>query len=88
MRFPLTLLGLIAQALAVQVPLQSVLREPNQNAMAQSNFAFKEASDIFSPKDLVGLGRPGTGVANPDGDLVMIPFSQYSFEEKQCVVFP
>lgn len=46
-------------------------------------FAFKEGSDIFSPKDLVELKRPGTGAANDAGDLVLVPISKYSFEDKK-----
>jgi hypothetical protein len=48
-----------------------------------SNFALKEGADIFGPKDLVGLGRPGAGVANEPGDLVLVPYSKYSFEDKK-----
>lgn len=29
------------------------------------------------------MPRPGQGVANPDGDLVIVPVSQYSFETKK-----
>jgi hypothetical protein len=46
-------------------------------------FAFKEAVDVFSPKDLVELARPGTGVANDAGDLVLVPISKYSIEHKK-----
>ncbi|KAF8645180.1 hypothetical protein AX16_008007 [Volvariella volvacea WC 439] len=46
-------------------------------------FAFKEGPDVFSPRNLVELGRPGAGVANLGGDLVLVPYSQYSFEEKK-----
>ncbi|KAJ7928032.1 alpha/beta-hydrolase [Mycena leptocephala] len=48
-----------------------------------SNFALKEGADIFSPKNLVELGRPGTGVANEPGDLVLVPYSKYSFKDKK-----
>ncbi|THV03894.1 alpha/beta-hydrolase [Dendrothele bispora CBS 962.96] len=79
MRFPLTLLGLSAQ-----VPLQSTPSiSPRPTMALQHAFRFKEGSDVFSPKDLVELGRPGAGVANHAGDLVLIPFSKYSFEKKQ-----
>ncbi|KAE9393265.1 alpha/beta-hydrolase [Gymnopus androsaceus JB14] len=49
----------------------------------QSSFQFKEGSDVFTPKDLVELARPGTGVANHAGDLVLVPVSKYSFEDKE-----
>lgn len=51
--------------------------------MVQSSFQFKEGADVFTPKDLVELGRPGVGVANHAGDFVIIPYSKYSFEEKK-----
>lgn len=48
-----------------------------------NDFKFKEAPDVFSPKDLVQLARPGTGVANPAGDLLIVPVSKYSFDDKK-----
>jgi hypothetical protein len=48
-------------------------------------FKFKEGSDVFTPKDLVGLSRPGPGVANVPGDLILVPVSKYSFADKKCV---
>ena len=49
-------------------------------------FAFKEGADIFSPRNLVELARPGGGVANPAGDIIFIPVSKHSFKDKQYVV--
>ncbi|KAJ6563539.1 Alpha/Beta hydrolase protein [Mycena sp. CBHHK59/15] len=49
----------------------------------KSSFALKEGVDIFSPKDLVELERPGAGIANSVGDLVLVPYSKYSFKEKK-----
>jgi hypothetical protein len=57
----------------------------------QNSFQFNESPDVFTPKDLVELGRPGAGVANHAGDLVLVPYSKYSFEEKKCIflcIFP
>lgn len=73
--FPVSVLGL-----AAQVPLQSSL---NTTSMATPDFAFAEGANIFSPKDLVGLPRAGTGVANAAGDLVFVPVSQYSLKDKK-----
>ena len=50
---------------------------------AKGSFRFKEGSDVFTPKDLVELSRPGPGVANVPGDLVLVPVSKYSFEDKK-----
>lgn len=49
----------------------------------RAEFSFKDGVDLFSPKDLIELVRPGSGVANGDGSLVLIPLSKYSFEEKK-----
>ena len=77
--FPVSVLGL-----AAQVPLPSPLN--STNSMASLDSVFKEGADVFSPKDLIALPRPGVGVANPDkADLVFVPVSQYSFETKKLV---
>ena len=47
------------------------------------DFSFKEGPALFTPKDLVGLARPGSGVANEDGDLALVPVSLFSFEGKK-----
>ena len=60
---------------------------PAHNNMASNGakdaFRFKEGSDVFTPKDLVELSRPGPGVANVPGDLILVPVSKYSFEDKK-----
>lgn len=74
---PISLLGL-----AAQVPLEP----PSTSVMVASNvkdFSFKEGSDVFSPNDLVKLARPGSGVANPAGDLVLVSVSKYSVKDKK-----
>ncbi|KAJ3932308.1 MAG: Alpha/Beta hydrolase protein [Lentinula lateritia] len=78
--FALSALGLTSRS---QVPLQPNLPNPVAMAMVQNSFQFKEGADVFTPKDLVELGRPGVGVANQAGDFVVIPYSKYSFEEKK-----
>ncbi|KAH9932677.1 alpha/beta-hydrolase [Epithele typhae] len=77
MRVPPALVGL---GLASQVPLQPSL---NSSTMAAPGFAFQQGPDLFSPIDLVQLPRPGAGVANPAGDLVFVPVSQYSLKDKK-----
>ncbi|KAF7346501.1 Dipeptidyl-peptidase 5 [Mycena sanguinolenta] len=81
MRFPFSLLGLSAQ-----VAFKSDVPSPSRMAPSRiqnNNFALKEGANIFAPKDLVELGRPGAGVANAPGDLVLVPFSKYSFKDKK-----
>ncbi|TFL02507.1 alpha/beta-hydrolase [Pterulicium gracile] len=48
-----------------------------------TDYSLKQGGSIFSPVDLITLGRPGAGVANPAGDLVLVPFSEYSFEDER-----
>jgi len=64
--------------------LQTPLQPPSNSMAAETpEFVFKEGADIFSPKDLVQLGRPGQALANAAGDLALVPFSKFSFEEKK-----
>ena len=75
--FPATVLGL-----AAQVPLQPTVNSTSLYP-SMAEFAFKQGPDIFSPTDLVQLPRPGMGVANPSGDLLFVPVSQYSLKDKK-----
>ena len=52
MKLPVTLLGL-----AAQVPFQTPLHTSSKRmaVTAKPEFAFKEGSDVFSPKDLVSV---------------------------------
>jgi hypothetical protein len=70
-------------SLSAQLP---ILQTPSPESSVMSSrpgFSFKEGVDVFTPKDLVELARPGSGVANEGGDLVLVPVSKYSFEEKK-----
>ena len=68
---------------------QTPFHNPADNTVmahgTKAAFKFKEGSDVFTPKDLVQLSRPGPGVANVPGDLVLVPVSKYSFEDKKYV---
>lgn len=78
---PISLLGL-----AAQVPLEPPKPTPTMVASyGVKDFEFKQGENIFSPVDLVKLARPGTGAANPAGDLFIVPVSKYSLDEKKCV---
>ncbi|KAI0947292.1 hypothetical protein AcW1_007551 [Taiwanofungus camphoratus] len=77
LEFPISLLGL-----AAQVPLEQK-KPPGVIMPTSSDFAFKENAGIFTPKDLVELVRPGTGLANPAGDLVVVSVSKYLLGEKK-----
>jgi hypothetical protein len=78
MRFPFSLLGLTAQIL-----FQSPHQDTTSIMASKSEFSFKQGADIFTPKDLVELARPGPGIANLPGDLALISYSKYSFQEKK-----
>ena len=79
-RFLLPLLGLSVQRPFLPAPQNA----DNMGSVAPtSTFALKEGADVFSPQDLITLARPGTGVANAPGDLVLVPVSKYSLEEKK-----
>lgn len=49
---------------------------------SKPHFEMKETG-VFSPKEMLELGRPGVGVANVPGDLVLVPVNKYSFKEKK-----
>ena len=78
---PVSLLGL-----AAQVPLEPPPAHPSADMVVGygvKDFEFKTGANVFSPVDLVKLPRPGTGAANPAGDLFITPVSKYSIEEKK-----
>lgn len=78
MRLSLAFLGI-----STQLPLQYPVNQRNGfMASTDIDFSFKQSPDIFAPKDLIELGRPGSGVANLAGDFVLVPFSEYSLEKK------
>ncbi|KAG8911935.1 hypothetical protein FRC00_005531 [Tulasnella sp. 408] len=75
------LLASNAQA-TIQMPLSDGAKPAIQQA-ASVQFELNSSGDVFSPKEMLSMPRPGSGVANPDGDLVIVPVSQYSFETKK-----
>ncbi|KAI0801943.1 hypothetical protein BC629DRAFT_1591605 [Irpex lacteus] len=77
----LSLLGFAAQA--PLAPTTTSLQQTTMVVPNTTNFAFKEAANIFSPKDLIELERPGNGVANPAGDLLLVSVSKYSTKDKK-----
>jgi hypothetical protein len=82
MRLPFSWLALSWLALAAQAPLRSA---SNIVMHTEPEFAFKDGADVFTPKNLVELTRPGEGKANDVGDLVLVPISKYSLKEKKSV---
>ena len=81
----ITCTALGVAAAASQVPLTSPLNalEPSMSTAYTPDFTFKEGANLFTPKDLVELVRPGTGLANPAGDLALVPVSKYSISDKK-----
>jgi hypothetical protein len=87
MRFPLSLLGLFGAQAAFQptqldAGQQQTLAPAAVHRTSRFTFALKEGPDVFSPRTLVELRRPGAGVANEAGDLVLVPYTQFSLDEK------
>lgn len=72
---------------ASQVPLQ-LSPQPPMPSSTSAQFRFKEGPDVFSPQDLVELPRPGTGIANAPGDLLLVSVSKYSLKDKKYVLQP
>ncbi|KAI0057852.1 hypothetical protein BV25DRAFT_1919874 [Artomyces pyxidatus] len=78
--------------LAAQVPFLSsspptVDQAYAQSPVARNVFAFQDGNDTLTPKDLIELARPGVGIANTAGDLVLVPVSKRSFEDKRSGSF-
>lgn len=76
--------------LAAQVPLGGVIDRPeNTSAMRRINpsFKFKDGENVLTPKEMLELPRPGAGAVNEAEDLILVPVSQYSFEEKKYALF-
>lgn len=79
MRYSFLLLSSFCLAIsALQTPLLM-----SKHVAVSDPLPYKEGPDIFTPKDLVELVRPGTGVANQAGDVGFISVSKYSFEKKK-----
>lgn len=49
----------------------------------EQDFEFKSGPNIFTPKDLLELPRPGEGHANEAGDLVFVAVSRFSVTERK-----
>ncbi|KAF8172042.1 alpha/beta-hydrolase [Mycena galopus ATCC 62051] len=87
MRFPFNLfsLGLSTQTAFKSNSQTSLKMAPALSRNQNSNFALKEGADIFSPQDLISLRRPGAGVANDIGDLVLGTYTKYSVKDKKNI---
>ncbi|KAK7473162.1 Dipeptidyl-peptidase 5, variant 2 [Stygiomarasmius scandens] len=77
MKIPFAWLGFGAQ-----IPLQGLPTTDRAALDGPHDFRFKEGANVFTPKDAIELGRPGIGVANEAGDLALVPYSQFSFDDK------
>ena len=81
-QFPLGQQPLQAPSQPSQVRVQSDRLGGNNNMLnwKSDDFEFKKGEDVFTPHDLVELPRPGEGVPNAAGDLVLVSMSTYSFK--------
>jgi dipeptidyl aminopeptidase/acylaminoacyl peptidase len=84
-------LSILGSLSAVQLPFLSPPSTLNSSIsssvvnfnMSGDEFSLKQSDSIFSPVDLIQLGRPGAGTVNPAGDLVIVPYSEFSFESNK-----
>ncbi|KIJ45356.1 hypothetical protein M422DRAFT_46814 [Sphaerobolus stellatus SS14] len=80
-------IALLSMTLTAILASQYPFEMPGTPHVSQANVTFKEGPDVFSPKDLVQLTRPGSAVANPSGDLAFVSLSKYSLDERKYVNF-
>lgn len=73
MQFPFRLASLI--------PFWHTSEEANPGP---PKFNFTSGDDVFSPMDLVSMSKPGVGIANPAGDLLLLPIKTYNVIEVEC----
>lgn len=76
------------QQLPIHQPSESAVQHSNKMPLFVDDFTFKAGHDVFTPKDLIELARPGVSVANLVGDLILTPVSKYSFDSKTFVLLP
>jgi len=69
--------------MAEQLPLQSPGHGQNTSRRNMDKFKLKDGDDVFTPKKMLELPRPGAAVANAEGDMAYMIVSQYFFETKK-----
>ncbi|KAH7925143.1 alpha/beta-hydrolase, partial [Leucogyrophana mollusca] len=73
--------ALVFLGLSFQEPLG--FSPPPAIMSPSDDFAFKQGPNVFTPKDMLELASPGVPLANPAGDLAVVPVSKYSFDDKK-----
>ena len=81
MKWSLAFLALPIVVLADQVPFQLVTESASDAEYTYTNLRHK--SKILTVEEFIEVSRPGAGVANDKGDLVLVPVSKYSMEERK-----
>lgn len=73
--------GLAWLVASTQLPFNTEPTKPFLKSPAvRSNFSLVEGKDVLSPKKMLELPRPGSGFANPAGDLALATVRQYNFD--------
>ena len=68
---------------AVGIASQTPFQLPTGNASKADSA--KHKSNVLTVEEYAELSRPGVGVANEIGDLVLVPVSKFSVEERRYV---
>lgn len=78
-------LSLLTSILTVVCGFQVPFVMPTSH-ISEVNVTFKQGPDVLSPRDMLELPRPGSGVANAAGDLAFVSISKHSFGDKKGAI--
>ena len=79
---PLRLQSSGSEEIAITMPLDAET-DAGKFSFGTPAYAYASTADVFTPENLVELTRPGTGVANGAGDLLIVPTTKYSIKNKK-----
>jgi hypothetical protein len=56
------------------------LKPAPKTLIPRTDFKLVDGKDVLSPKKMLELPRPGSGLANDEGDLSLVSVRQYNFK--------
>jgi hypothetical protein len=68
---------LVTVVMAEQLPLQSIGHSRKTGRRNMDKFKLKDGEDVFTPKKMLELPRPGAAIANAIGDLAYMIVSKF-----------